>query len=232
MAADLRVQHEAAFAREGANGTHEEGGGGGGGGGAGRTAAAQGDAIMAGLCREASPALRAYAEGLYAELVLPHVARYVNESPDYADLRNIFYWRIVSEVAMGLGQGGQGRTREGKEGRAREGKEGRGGRGGGAKGGIPSNATAGTAGMDGAWPEQAPVIALSSWDPVKEEGWSKEAVFDAYVTSATIGEFNLKRKVREGGVTFVRTYFHGGFDWRTINAAAWNGTRWAPLGNE
>ncbi len=51
-------------------------------------------------------------------------------------------------------------------------------------------------------------------DPIREKGWTKERLFKAYIHSATKGEFLLKREVEEEGISYLRTYFHGGIDWR------------------
>ena len=120
--------------------------------------------------------MREYAEGLYAELVLPELTRAVNSAPEYAELRLAYYWRLVWEWARERGAAGA---------------------------------------LIGA--------AVPLGDPVRVEGWSTEGLFDDYLASVGEGEFHIKREVSVGSVRLLRTYYHGGVDFRhvpTMSSAA------------
>ena len=156
-AARLEVHHEGQFTAAGA--------------GAGTGAARESEALAVEACRGVDPEVRQYAEGLYAEMVLPELTRAVNSAPEYADLRLAYYWRLVWEWARERGS---------------------------------ARALAGAAAPLG--------------DPVRVEGWSTAGLFEDYLASVGDGEFHIKREVSVGGVRLLRTYYHGGVDFRRVPA--------------
>jgi len=146
--------------------------------------------MMGQICRGANATLKRHAEETYERLVLPSVEEHVNQAPEYEKLRYLFYWRIVSEYAARLNLGGK-------------------------EAGERAAAMAAMAAEAEAFPtNDLREASLSALDPVREAGWSQESLFQSYIRSATKGEFLLKREVEEEGISYLRTYFHGGIDWR------------------
>ena len=53
---------------------------------------------------------------------------------------------------------------------------------------------------------------------MRVEGWSTAGLFEDYLASVGDGEFHIKREVSVGGVRLLRTYYHGGVDFRRVPA--------------
>ena len=156
-----------------------------------KRSAAKVEEMMSKMCKDANATLKRHAEKTYETLVLPHVESHLNTAEEYRKLRTLFYWRIVSEYAKRNGM----MTMEEKD--------------------VYDD--------NDVYDEDssqvimaAAVVAknnVSDVDPIHDKGWSKDVLFDSYLNSATKGEFLLKRQVEEDGITYLRTYFHGGLDW-------------------
>lgn len=159
-AAQLEVHHEGQFTAAA-------------GAGAGAGAARESEEMAAEACRGVDPDVRAFAEALYADLVLPELTRAVNTEAEYAELRRAYYWRLVWEWARERGHF--------------------------------AGAVAANLGGDPA-----------RQDPVRAAGWNTARLFEEYLTSVGEGEFHIRREVSVGGARLLRTYYHGGVDFRRV----------------
>ena len=82
LRAPLRVRQEAEYAA---------------GGGGFAQIAIDSEGAVREMCSGADPAARAEASRLFEKIVLPELERSVNEWPEYARLRRVYLWRVVSE---------------------------------------------------------------------------------------------------------------------------------------
>lgn len=228
LRAPLRVRQEAEYAA---------------GGGGFAQIAIDSEGAVREMCSGADPAARAEASRLFEKIVLPELERSVNEWPEYARLRRVYLWRVVSEFYRSGGVDLDSSTSCADDGDD-------------ADASASSEKEEGERFCDARDPARDGVRAetetfedasrrrernkrrverfvtnvlnrfeSSSSDPrtnarwrrPASDAWTPGSVWDRYVASATTGEFALTRDVENArGDVFRRTYFHGGIDWRAV----------------
>ena len=225
LRAPLRVRQEAEYAA---------------GGGGFAQIAIDSEGAVREMCSGADPAARAEASRLFEKIVLPELERSVNEWPEYARLRRVYLWRVVSEFYRSGGVDIEGidsstscaddpnkPSSEKEEGErfcdARDEKN--------ARDGDSSRAETDSVRDAYARRERnkrrverfvflTNVLNVSQTFHKRRpasDAWTPASVWERYVASATTGEFALTRDVENArGDVFRRTYFHGGIDWRTV----------------
>ena len=207
LRAPLRVRQEAEYAA---------------GGGGFAQIAIDSEGAVREMCSGADPAARAEASRLFEKIVLPELERSVNEWPEYARLRRVYLWRVVSEYYRSGGVDFESdrvcdATRGASEGEA----------GGTCDAAPAAPAADGEDASDRRARNKrrlerfletraSPGLGFASrWRRPASDAWTPASVWDRYVASATAGEFALTRDVENvRGDVFRRTYFHGGIDWR------------------
>jgi hypothetical protein len=216
LRAPLRVRQEAEYAA---------------GGGGFAQIAIDAEGAVREMCSGADPAAQTEASRLFESIVLPELERSVNEWPEYARLRRVYLWRVVSEYyrSGGVDLDDADDADDANDGEAEEGEE---------EGETCDARAEGTAddeelNRDASRQKRRErnkkrverfvdrARSFSSWKTrwrrLASDAWTPESVWDRYVASATTGEFALTRDVSNArGDVFRRTYFHGGIDWRTV----------------